>query len=267
MQVYQENTGLQVGFIEWMSWAVPLVVILVPFTALWLTRHCHSVLDIELPAVGRWRLEEKRVMIVFAFTALAWITRKEPFGGWSGFLDLPKANDASVALLAVILLFVIPNGKGGRLLNWEAAVTIPWGMLLLFGGGICLAKAFVVSGLSQVLGASLGGLTALPLLLTLLCLTLAVSFLTETTSNTASTTLLMPILAAAALAVNIDPLLLMVPAAMSASCAFMLPVATAPNTIVFGSQCFTTKEMAHEGFVLNVIAALLISLWCWMVLT
>ena len=161
---------------------------------------------------------------------------------------------------------MIPDGKGERLLDWDTAASIPWGVLLLFGGGICLAKGFVASGLSDMVGASLAGLAVLPVLLMMVALCLGVTFLTEATSNTASTVLLMPVLAAAALAAGIDPRLLMVPAAISASCAFMLPVATAPNSIVYGSGMVTTRRMAREGLALNIVGAVVISVLCYLLI-
>ncbi|WP_439101207.1 SLC13 family permease, partial [Congregibacter sp.] len=145
----------------------------------------------------------------------------------------------------------------------EQASRIPWGVLLLFAGGICLAKGFVASGLSDVLGQALASLINMPTILLILVVCLAVTFMTEATSNTASTTLLMPVLAAAALAASLPPELIMVPAAMSASCAFMLPVATAPNSVVFGSGLITTTRMAREGLMLNFIAAAVVTLVCY----
>jgi sodium-dependent dicarboxylate transporter 2/3/5 len=266
MQVYQEYTGQVVSFTQWMSWGVPVVLVMVPCMAVVLTRGMGGGLNINLPAVGAWRTEERRVMIVFALTALAWITRSEPFGGWRTWFGVPWANDASVALLAVVVMCLVPNGKGGRLLDWERASTIPWGVLLLFSGGICLAKGFVNSGLSELIGQGLAGLTDMPLWLLIAAVCLAVTFMTETTSNTASTTLLMPVLAAAALAADLPPELLMVPAAMSASCAFMLPVATAPNSVVFGSGLITTARMAREGVALNFLGVAVISTVCYILL-
>lgn len=222
-------------------------------------------LNLQLPEVGPWKTDEKRVMVVFALTALAWITRSEPFGGWRAWLDLPYANDASVALLAVIVMFLVPSGqgRGSRLLDWERAATIPWGVLLLFAGGICLAKGFVNSGLSDLMGNWLAQMTDIPLWLLIGLVCLVVTFMTEATSNTASTTLLMPVLAAAGLAAGLPPEMLMVPAAMSASCAFMLPVATAPNSVVFGSGLVTTARMAREGVVLNLLGVLVIGTVCY----
>jgi sodium-dependent dicarboxylate transporter 2/3/5 len=205
-------------------------------------------------------------MAVFALTALAWITRSEPFGGWRTWFDIPWANDASVALLAVVVMCLVPNGRGGRLLDWERASTIPWGVLLLFSGGICLAKGFVNSGLSELIGQGLAGLTDMPTWLLIAAVCLAVTFMTETTSNTASTTLLMPVLAAAAIAAGLPPELIMVPAAMSASCAFMLPVATAPNSVVFGSGLISTARMAREGVALNFLGVAVISTVCYLLL-
>ncbi len=266
MQVFEETTGESVSFTRWMGWALPVVVILVPAMALVLTRNLGGPLQVALPKVGAWTTAERRVMVVFSLTALAWITRSEPFGGWKTWFGLPQANDASVALLAVVVMFLVPDGRGQRLLNWERASTIPWGVLLLFSGGICLATGFVSSGLSELLGAWLAGAAGLPPYLLIVMICLAVTFMTETTSNTASTTLLMPVLAAAALAAGIAPEMIMVPAAMSASCAFMLPVATAPNTVVFGSGLLSTARMAREGVVLNLLGALVISLVCYTLL-
>ena len=267
MQVYEETTGQNISFTTWMIWAVPVVVLMVPAMALILTRNVRGALSVTLPSVGAWRTEEKRVMLVFGLTALAWVTRSEPFGGWKTWLDLPQANDASVALLAVVLMFLLPNGKGERLLTWERAVRIPWGVLLLFSGGICLAKGFVSSGLSELLGGLFSDLATLPIYLLMLLIALLVTFMTETTSNTASTTLLMPVLAAAALTAGLAPEVLMVPAAMSASCAFMLPVATAPNSVVYGSGMFTVARMAREGLALNFLGAAIISTICYLQLT
>jgi len=266
MQVYQENTGIALGFVDWMKWGLPVVILFVPLIGFWITRRLSRLEAIELPAVGEWRPEEKRTLTVFALTAIAWITRTDPFGGWSAWLDLPQANDASVAILAVVVMFLVPSGDGGRLLSWESAVRIPWGILILFSGGICIASAFVSSGISQIVGDNLGALSELHPLLVLAAVCLSVTFLTEITSNTATTALLMPVLAAAAIGADVDPRLLMVPAAMSASCALMLPVATGPNAVIFGSGMVPIKAMVREGFVLNLMGAAVITTVCYLVL-
>ena len=142
-EIYEQTTETEVSFIAWMSWGIPVALMFIPIIGLYLTRNLNHSGSIMLPSAGKWSTYEKRVLLVFALTAIAWMTRGEPFGGWKIWLDLPYANDASVALLAVVAMFLIPNGKGGQLLDWETANKIPWGMLILFGGGIAIAKAFV----------------------------------------------------------------------------------------------------------------------------
>ena len=265
MSAYVETArGEEPTFTTWMVWAVPIMAIMLPVTGLWLTRGLKPEGGLNLPQVGRWRYEEIATLIVFAATALLWVTRKGPFGGWSSWLGLPGANDASVALIAVVVMHILPNGKGERLLTWENAVKIPWGVMILFGGGIAIAKAFVESGLSEVLGESLSGIAGLPVIVMIGLVCLAVTFLTEVTSNTATATLLLPILATTALKAEIDPRLIMVPAAISASFAFMLPVATPPNAIVFGKGTITIRQMIREGFVLNLLGVVVVTLVCWL---
>ena len=262
MQVHLDRFGTTPSFPEWMSWGLPVVFLLVPLAGLWLTRGVRLEGRVEMPNAGRWRPFEKRVLTLFGLTALFWITRQAPFGGWSEWLGLPQANDASVALIAVVLMATLPNGEGGRLLRWEAARGIPWGVLLLFGGGIAIANAFVQSGLADHIAGALEGVLHLPTWALVLSLCLVVTFMTEVTSNTATASLLMPVLAATAAAGEINPMLLMVPAALSTSCAFMLPVATAPNAIVFGSGKVRIKDMARAGFVLNLLGAVVITTVC-----
>ncbi|KXI30772.1 SLC13 family permease [Paraglaciecola hydrolytica] len=277
MSVYLETQGKEINFLEWMKTGVPVVVIGIPVIAWWLTRHLSSEQRFVLPKSGAWQKVEIRVLCVFGLVAVAWMFR--PF--WSVWFNMPSIGDSSIALAGVVLMFLVPSGefnkehndsltaktKGStpeyssspKLLDWTTAVDIPWGMLLLFAGGICIAKAFAVSGLSELMGQGLSGLAGLPVLLLILAICLFVTFLTEITSNTATATLLMPILAAAGVAAGIDPALIMMPAAMSASCAFMLPVATAPNAIVYGMDKFSIKTMAKEGFMINIILAFIIT--------
>lgn len=266
MGIYEEQTGSEFGFVEWMKIGIPVVLVAIPIMALWLTRNVHLEQKIILPELGPWRSEERRTLIVFALTALAWITRKEPFGGWSSFFDIPMVGDSTVALVAVVLMFTISNGKGSRLLDWDTAKTIPWGMLLLFAGGIALAKGFVASGLSDMLGQWLTSLANLPLFLMLLTICLVVTYLTEITSNTATATLLMPILAVAAISSGYDAKMFMIPAAMCASCAFMLPVATAPNAIAYGTGEIEIKQMVTEGAILSVLIATVVAIMCYLLL-
>jgi len=266
MQVYTDVTGESITFIDWMAWGIPALIIFLPLMYFWLTRQLSNSNKLSVPNTGSWRTEEKRTLWVFALTALAWVTRQEPFGGWSELFNIPMANDASVAMVGAIALFLIPNGKGEKLLDWETAAKIPWGILILFSGGICIATAFVESGISMMIGEMLASLTGINLYLLMLAICLVVTFLTEMTSNTATSALLMPILSAAAIGALIDPRLLMVPAVMSASCAFMLPVATGPNAVVYSSGQVKIRKMMSEGFVLNLIGAVVISIVCFLII-
>ena len=267
MGVYREAMdGKEVPFLEWMKVGVPAVVLLLPAAWLWLTRKLGRGRELTVPSLGPWRSPERRVLVMFALTALAWMTRTAPAGGWSGLFGTPGAGDSTVALAAVVLMFLVPGGEGEPLLDWETAAEIPWGILLLFGGGIAIARAFQASGLSGALGQLLSGMAAWPIMLTTLMLCLSVTFITEVTSNTATTTLLMPVLAAAGKAAGMEPALFMVPAALSASCAFMLPVATAPNAVVFGTGKFPVRKMASEGFAINLMGAALLTAWCVFIL-
>jgi solute carrier family 13 (sodium-dependent dicarboxylate transporter), member 2/3/5 len=264
MKFYTEVAGGQEpSFTTWMSWAMPTMLIMLPATGLWLTRGLKSSGILATPAVEHWRYQEIATLIVFALTAALWITRKEPWGGWSEWLGLPGASDASVALLAVIAMHLLPDGKGESLLTWDDAKRIPWGVLILYGGGIAIAKAFDQSGLDDLIASSLTGLTHVPVLLMIALVCLSVTFLTEVTSNTATANLVLPILAATALAAAIDPRLIMVPATISASFAFMLPVGTPPNAIVYGTGDVTIEQMAREGFVINLIGVVVVTVVCY----
>ena len=273
MGVYQESVGAEIGFLSWMKIGVPIVLLSLPLMALWLTRNVKTSLDIELPSLSPWRTEEKRVLAVFGLTALAWITRQEPFGGWTGLLGLSGIGDSTIALAAVVIMFIVPNGQKdedtgqqGRLLDWQTAQTIPWGMLLLFAGGISIAKGFVSSGLSNLIGDWLSSLATIPVIAMILVIGLVVTYLTEITSNTATATLLLPILAAAALSTGQDPRVFMIPATICASCAFMLPVATAPNAIAYGTNILSIKDMVREGFILSLLTVLVTTGVCYLVL-
>ena len=270
MSVYLETQGKEISFIDWMKTGVPIVLLGIPVIAWWLTRHLNNNHVFKLPKSGGWQQAEIRVLLVFGLVALAWMFR--PF--WSVWFNMPSIGDSSIALAGVVLMFLIPagstnsdnNNTATTLLDWRTAVDIPWGMLLLFAGGICIAKAFAVSGLSELMGQGLSGLAELPVLLLILMICLFVTFLTEITSNTATATLLMPILASVGMATGIDPALLMMPAAISASCAFMLPVATAPNAIVYGMDKFSIKDMARQGFMINILLAVIVTLVSYLTL-
>ena len=264
-----------------MKVGIPNSIIMLVVIWLWLTRNIKSKSAIPLPDPGSWRKEEKRTLCIFFFTALAWMTRSAPFGGWKGFFGLvsendiglynilANANDASVAFIAVIVLFCVPSGnkKEEKLLDWETANQIPWGLIILVGSGICLGTAISESGLSGSIAGLLTGIEKVETVVLILCIALLVTFLTEITSNTATTVILMPILGAAATASGVDPTLLLIPAAISASCAFMLPVATMPNAVVYGTGEFSIKRMVREGFVLNLIGTLVVTTICYLALS
>ena len=275
---YFEQTGKTVGFVQWGQVALPIVLILLPIIWWALTRGVVLENPITMPAVGRWTTAEIRVLIVFVLTAFAWVFRASPFGGWAGLIgavdDSGKVlvGDATVALASAMVLFLIPSGSVNhegdpeRLLDWETASEIPWGILVLFGGGLALAAGFEATGLSAAIGETLSGLGTLHPLIIVFIVCLLVNFLTELTSSTATTALLLPILAETARASNLPLELVMIPGTISASCAFMLPIATAPNTIVFAAGGLSTASMARNGFQLNLISALVISLIGWWVL-
>lgn len=264
--IYKNLTGEEYGFVEWMKAGIPIVVIAIPIAALWLTRNLRSRERIELPNPGVWSRPEIRTLAIFGVAILLWITRTEPFGGWSDLLGLKTVGDSTIALAAVVAMFLIPDGRGGSVLDWKSAVDIPWGMLLLFAGGICIAGAFDASGLSAVLGGVLSSAGNLPLFVLMLLVCVSVTFMSELTSNTAIATLIIPVLAAGAAGSGVSAEAMMVPAAIAASSGFMLPVSTAPNAIVYATGRVSIARMAREGFALNLIVAGVIASVCWVVL-
>jgi len=266
--IYEEVIGREFGFLQWLKIGLPIVIVILPLAWFWLTRNVSGNCNVELPAKQSWTTDQKRVVMVFTFVVALWIFRSEPFGGWSGMLNLPGVGDSTIALFGAALMFVVRSRDGGGLLDWPTAVQIPWGVLLMFGAGITIAKAFFESGLAELIGVFLSGVIGgLPIYLVILMICLLVTFMTELNSNVATTTLVIPILAATAAATNLPPELLMIPATISASCAFMLPVATAPNAIAYATEKVTVKQMMREGLGLNVMLAFAISAICFFMLT
>jgi len=280
-----------ISFGHWFLSFLPLVVIFLPVSWLLLTRVIHKlgrgtvgagreVIREELSGLGSMSRSERRMLGVFVATALLWITRGDlemgaiSIPGWAGLVERALSlehfsgylHDATVAVGMALLIFLIPGdrdeeGKSRKLMDWETAVQLPWGILLLFGGGFALASALKESGLSQYLGEAFAGhVQDLHPIVLVAAVCLLLTFLTELTSNTATTEVMLPVLAGAAGAMGINPLLLMVPATLSASCAFMLPVATPPNAIVFGSGQVEMRQMIRAGIWLNFIGAILITL-------
>jgi len=263
----QETYGVTVGFGEWMMLGVPVVLIGLPLTWLILTKVAFPVrlesipggeetIRSELSRLGGWTAGEVRVGVVFVLAACAWIFRP--------FLEvwIPGLTDAGIAIGAALLLFLLPvdTGRGVFTLHWEDARRLPWDVLILFGGGLSLAAAISQTGLAAWIGQELAGLQALPTLGLVLAITLVVIFLTELTSNTATAAAFLPILGSLAIGIGQNPLLLVAPAALAASCAFMMPVATPPNAIVYGSSFVTIPQMVRAGLYLNLFFAALISI-------
>ena len=260
----EENLGRSIGFVEWMAVAMPLVVVFLPLTWLLLTRVLYPVpltriagardlIRDEYGRLGPMQAGEWVTLIVFMLTVGAWITRP-----WL----LPGMSDSGIVIIAALALFVVPVNFRQRTftLNWETAKKVPWGILILFGGGLSLAAAVQANGVAEFIGTAVtafGG--AVPAVVLVLVVVATVIALTELTSNTATTATLVPILAALAPGLGISPYLLIVPAAMAASCAFMLPVATPPNAIVFGSGYLTIPTMCKAGIWLNLIGIILIT--------
>ena len=263
MGAYQATTGIELSFIDWMTFAMPIVIIMIPVTWFWLTRGLGTEQVTITLKSGPWKSAERRVLMIFGFTAVAWLTRTIPYGGWSSLLNLTGVGDDSVALIAAVALFLLPNGEGGQLLNWNDAKGIPWGILVLLAGGIAISKGFESTGLNESLGGLFAHLTMLPVLIMMLQVCFIATFISEMASNTAVTAMLMPILAAAATASEIDPLLLMAPGVIGASCGFMLPVATGPNAVVFGTNELTSRQMARVGFPLDLSAILVTTGVCY----
>jgi len=274
----------EISFADWFIFAVPVTILL--FGAAWLLlflmyrpKKSWEGLQLndfktEYKALGKAKPEEKIVLVLFTVLALLWIFRsgfdiqsfKVP--GWAKLFSNPSyINDGTVAIFIALLLFIIPSRtqKGERIMNWKTANKIPWGIVLLFGGGFALAQGFVESGLSVWFGEQLSGLANVdPIILTFANVSM-MSLLTELTSNVATTEMILPILAGLSVTIEMNPLLLMIPATLAASLAFMLPVATPPNAIVFGTKRIRVKDMVKTGILLNItgiiIATLVMYFW------
>jgi sodium-dependent dicarboxylate transporter 2/3/5 len=266
LAVYRDVTGQTVAFYQWMIIGGAAAVLMLVAAWLVLCWRLHAVAPLATKRDEKWTTAQKRTLAIFSLAALAWITRDIPYGGWSGLLETTQAEDMTVAIVAAIALFLIPDGAGGRLLDWRTAATIPWGVLILFGGGIAIAAAFESSGLSAVIGETMHGIGDWPVLAVMAVVCLGVTFLSEVTSNTATSNVLMPILAAAAIANGMDPAVLMIPATLSNSLAFMMPVGTPPNAIVYASGQVRIADMVRYGLVLNLLGTVIISLVCSQVL-
>ncbi len=276
----QTTYGLEITFVRWLGIGLPLVVVFLPLTWLLLTSVLYplrreplpggdQLIRDELAALGRMSVGEWATFVVFMIAALSWIFRPLLIDiTIGGHRPLGGLTDPGIAIIAGLLLFAIPVDlrTGQFVMSWEMTRRLPWGVLILFGGGLSLAAAVTRYGVADFIGGQAQFLGALPGVLIVIAVTAGVIFLTELTSNTATTATLLPILAGLAPSLGIDPLLLLIPAAIAASCAFMMPVATPPNAIVFGSGYLTIPQMCKAGFWLNLIGVALVTILAYAVI-
>ena len=264
--VIKTSYNIEINFLQWMSFGLPISIFLLFICWKYLTSVAYKFdnqnfdsgmneINDQLKSLGKISYEEKSVMIIFIATALAWITQSLVIKKY-----IPEIDDTIIAIIAAVTLFILPNKKGDKkLLAWEDAVKLPWGILLLFGGGMALAKGFDSSGLAIWIGSQMSFFDAIPLLALLLFLVAMVNFLTEITSNLATTAMLLPVLVALAETIGVNPYYLLVGATVAASCAFMLPVATPPNAVVFGSKILKIDDMIKKGFWMNLISIFILT--------
>ena len=264
-----DRYGTELGFAEWLMYGGPVAVALVAVTYLYLARvsglsgrdagETLGVVQGRFRALGPMSRDERTVAIVFGAVALAWSTR-------ALYDEVVPITDPGIAVLGATLLFALPGERpNGRVMDWAEGVQIPWGVLLLFAGGLALARGFSGSGLADYLGLKLQSIAVLPPWAVTGVVVAFVNFLTEVTSNVATASVVLPILASLADATGLDPIALMAGATLAASCAFMLPMATGPNAVVFASGELTVAYMAKRGFALNVISIVVVSAWMWVI--
>ena len=265
--VVEKTYGVEITFAQWFSFGFPITLLFLVICWLYLTRVAFKFkqksfpggrdeINKQLKALGKVSYEEKTVLIVFVLTAFAWISRSFLLKQY-----VPAIDDTIIAITFAVLLFILPSkDKKTKIMTWDDAVKLPWGILILFGGGMALALGFDSSGLALWLGEQMTNLQTLSLFLVLFILILAVNFLTEITSNLATTAMLLPVLVPLATILDIHPYFLMVGATVAASCAFMLPVATPPNAVVFGSGYLKIEDMVKKGIWLNFISIILLTL-------
>ena len=263
----EETYGIEITFLQWFKFGVPIAIPLLVIAWLYLTKFAFKFKQKEFPGgkeeinrllvlIGPMKREEKLVSSIFVLTAFCWITRSFILQEFFPFID-----DTIIAMTAGILLFVVPASDfKKRLITWEDAVKLPWGIILLFGGGMALAAGFQITGLASWLGAQMSVFQGLSLLLLVFVVITLVNFFTEFTSNLATTAMLLPILAPIAISLNINPYMLMVACTIAASCAFMMPVATPPNAVVFGSGYLRIPDMIKSGIWMNIISILFLTL-------
>ncbi len=270
--VLEQLYNVKISFFQWFLFGFPLSILLLFICWTYLVKQAFKFELKELPGgreqikrlvddLGKMTYEEKTVAIVFALTAIAWMSRSLIAQ------VIPGIDDTVIAMISGISLFLIPaSDKSRRIIHWEECKELPWGIILLFGGGLALAKGFSATGLAEWIATQLTSAQGLSLLVLILVLVASVNFLTEMTSNLATTAMLLPVLAPMALALDLHPYMIMVSVTVSASCAFMLPVATPPNAVVFGSGYLRIPDMVRSGIWMNLISIILISITTYLVL-
>jgi len=265
----QESYGIEISFLRWMMVGVPITMLMLPLAWLILTRWVYAV---DIPAskaaqehllglkhnMGSITLPEKRVALIFGLVILGWIMRRPIVS----YLPIEGLSDTGIAMAGALALFLMPSGdkEQPQLMIWADLNRLPWGVLILFGGGLSLAAAIADSGLAQWLGQSLSPLSNYGVMMLVIAATALVIFLTELTSNVATTATFLPVIGAIGVQSGIPPMVLCVPITLAASCAFMLPVATPPNAIVYASGMLTIPQMARAGFYLNICGMFLLTL-------
>ncbi len=258
--VVRESYQIDISFLQWMLFGLPLSMAMLMITYFFLTRYKASKVttsELEFEDLGTMSTAEKRVGLVFLSVALFWLTRTFI---WNDFL--PTLDDTIIAVAGALLMFLVPSGTGkGALMNWKAARKLPWDILLIFGAGLAIAKGFSQTDLASWLALQFMAVDFLHAMWVALIVIAGINFLTEVTSNTATASMILPLLVTLAASLSIPPLPLLVGAALAASCAFMLPVATPPNAIVFSSGKITIRAMVRTGYILNIASIILIFLF------
>ncbi|MEO9805603.1 MAG: SLC13 family permease [Reichenbachiella sp.] len=262
--IVKDTFGVEVNFMEWMMIGLPFSVLMIAITWLVITRVSFKIssdvslldsgINEKLHELGKMSAEEKRVLAVFLFTAFCWMSRTYLLNPL-----IPALNDTTIAIFGGLALFLIPNSGEGKLLDWKMMSKVPWGVLVLYGGGLSMANAVAQTDLAQWIGNLLNHWGTIDLVLLILMIVAAVNFMTEITSNIATASMVLPILAALAISIGAHPYYLMVGAILAASCAFMLPVATAPNAIAFASGTIKMRDMIKVGVLLNILSIFIIS--------
>jgi sodium-dependent dicarboxylate transporter 2/3/5 len=269
--IVRDTYQTEITFTQWMAVGLPVSIVLLALCWVYLTRFGFRLkgetisggrqeIARQIKTLGGASFEEKAVAVVFVFTALCWVSRSILLKRW-----FPAIDDSMIAVAGATLLFLIPSkrDKGSMLINWKEAVGIPWGIILLFGGGLAIAAGFQSSGLAVWIGNQMTLLQGIPILLLMLIVVTCVTALSELASNVATAAMILPVLIAISAAIGVNPYVLLVSATLAASIGFMLPVATPPNAVVFGSGYLKIRDMMRAGIWMDVMCILIVSLYMY----